>query len=87
MTITIRREVDLAERVDGQVIATDAPVPCDCCGKLCIVRYFEMSNGSRFGKDCAWIVDFMSRQPVAQFTREQAIFFRANKKQLAFLGL
>jgi hypothetical protein len=87
MKNTIRREVGIAEKVDGRIISYASEVPCDLCGKICTVRYFEMRDGSRFGKDCAWIVDFMSKQPEANFTRANAYFFRANKKQLAYMGL
>ena len=86
----IRREVSIAERVDGQVIATDSPVPCDCCGKLCVVRYYEMANGARLGRECALTIDIMAQHTQyapQNFTREFAIFNRANKKQLAYLGL
>jgi hypothetical protein len=87
----IRREVSLVEKQDGVAVAADKPVACDCCGKLCTVRFYEMTNGARFGRECANVFDLtvkMTQWAPQNFTRDFLFtFVRANKKQLAYMGL
>lgn len=78
----------LAEKQDGRIVAQAEPVACDCCGKLCTVRYFVMTNGARFGHECATVFDltFTHTAVCPERRVEFAIFFRATKRQLAYMA-
>lgn len=82
----IRREVALAEKQDGVIVSYDEPVTCDCCGKLCTVRYFEMTNGARFGKECATVFQLAyDHSRVTPVSMDWLRFMSANKKQIAYM--
>jgi hypothetical protein len=86
---TIKRTVSLVEREAGRIVSYAAPVACDCCGKLCTVEVFEMTDGARLGKECATVVDLATRHSALhpERLREVAVMMRATRKHLAYLGV
>jgi len=87
MKIRIVQEVSLVERQGQEIIGYASPVTCECCGTICRVRFFEMTNGAKFGSECAKLFTLLTQHttydPRIDFWAET---LRANRKQLAYIA-
>lgn len=72
--------------VTGRSGSKDAPAigemeHCQCCGRR-IKNVVVMSNGARIGKECAWVMEYLS--DCKTINREQMYILRISNKQVTF---